>query len=404
MMTLKYPSYDLILNRIQSSFKEQSEDSSNLHFYLKDGILKCNRLLFQIWGGLLRKYLNIFDDNEAIIVMMLPDETIETMTKTISVLTTGKITDVVFDDNHIEFLEFFYEYFPDISSSFSKSDFHGQKRSQETKKEDNLNLKEFPNRFKTKDDNVCPICLEYFSRKEARDNHIRSIHLKEDKFDCSVCNASFKTSNGLSRHHMDKHSEGKVVHICETCGTVYQSERHLLRHCKTTGHDFPQGYKERNVPLDFVKCGICFKLVRNLDFHIKKYHNKKDNKIKCDHCDFESTRKDTILKHERLKHGLFNKQFGAIKETFKSEWTCPECRKTMFSIKEVEDHISLKNCKENKCHECGKIFTLRYNLHQHIRNVHTSHETFKCDKCSKVFRHKSSLNKHMKNCNPDAKE
>ena len=403
MQTFKYPIYNLILTKIQSSFEEKDQNSSNLHFYLKDGIIKCNRLLFQIWGGTLWKYLTLFGENEDIIVMMLPDETMETMTKTITILTSGEIDRVVWNENHREFLKFFYDYFPDISDSFSKSNFHplGRNRSQ---MKDDLNLDEAENRFKTKDDNVCPICLEYFSRKEARDNHIKSIHMSNKKFHCSECDATFKTSNGLSLHYMDKHSKKNVVFICETCGTVFKNERNLLRHCKTAGHEFPKSYKERHVPLHFIKCEICFKLVRNLDFHMKKYHIKKDNEIKCNHCDFVSVRKDTILRHERLKHGLFNKQFRAIKETFKSEWTCPECQQTMYTIKEVEDHLALQNCDENICHECGKKFTLKSNLKQHIRVIHNSSETFKCDKCTKVFRHKSSLYKHMKNCKSNTKQ
>ena len=160
MQTFKYPIYNLILTKIQSSFEEKDQNSSNLHFYLKDGIIKCNRLLFQIWGGTLWKYLNLFGENEDIIVMMLPDETMETMTKTITILTSGEIDRVVWNQNHREFLKFFFDYFPDISDSFSKSNFHplGRNRSQ---KKDDLNLDEAENRFKTKDDNVCPICLEY---------------------------------------------------------------------------------------------------------------------------------------------------------------------------------------------------------------------------------------------------
>ena len=115
-----YPTYNLVLTRIQSSFKEEDQLSSNLHFYLKDGIIKCNRLLFQIWEGELKKYLNLFDENEDIIVMMLPDETMETMTKTITILTSGEIDRVVWNQNHREFLKFFFDYFPDISDSFSQ--------------------------------------------------------------------------------------------------------------------------------------------------------------------------------------------------------------------------------------------------------------------------------------------
>ena len=403
MKAFMYPTYNLVLTRIQSSFKEEDQLSSNLHFYLKDGIIKCNRLLFQIWEGELKKNLNLFDENEDIIVMMLPDETVETMTKTIDILTSGEISKMVFDDNHSEFLEFFYEYFPNIRDSFSKSDFHGLNGNRCQKKDD-LNLVEIDSRFKTKDDNVCPICLEYFSRKEARDNHIKTIHMNKSKFNCSVCDAKFKTLNGLNLHYMDNHSKDNIVFICETCAIVYKNERSLLRHCKTTGHDFPKSYRERHVPLSFDKCKICFKLVRNLEFHMEKYHNKEDNDIKCNHCDFVSTRKDTVLRHERLKHGLFNKQFEAIKETFKSEWKCPECKQTMFSIQEVEDHLALQNCDGNTCHECGKKFTLRSNLKQHFRTIHNSSETFQCNKCSKVFRHKSSLNKHIKNCKSNAKE
>ena len=100
--------------------------------------------------------------------------------------------------------------------------------------------------------------------------------------------------------------------------------------------------------------------------------------------------------------GLFNKQFRAIKETFKSEWP-----------RMSTDNVYHKGSWRSSCTSelwwkymswMWKKFTLKSNLKQHVRVIHNSSETFKCDKCTKVFRHKSSLNKHIKNCKSNTKQ
>uniref|UniRef100_A0A9J7WWR8 Gastrula zinc finger protein XlCGF57.1-like n=1 Tax=Cyprinus carpio carpio TaxID=630221 RepID=A0A9J7WWR8_CYPCA len=46
------------------------------------------------------------------------------------------------------------------------------------------------------------------------------------------------------------------------------------------------------------------------------------------------------------------------------------------------------------CHECGKCFTLKRNLNEHMK-IHTREKLFTCDQCGKCFTKKSNLNKHV---------
>ena len=116
--------------------------------------------------------------------------------------------------------------------------------------------------------------------------------------------------------------------------------------------------------------------------------------FKCSECDFQTSRKDSLLRHKRLKHGIFRKEFNIIKDTLKDNgnWTCSKCNRTFTSEEEIEDHVI--SCKEIKCHLCEKAFTLKSHLKRHIETQHP----YICTNCNERFKTAKILRKHSKKC------
>lgn len=268
---------------------------------------------------------------------------------------------------------------------------------------------ESPHEFET-DEYTCKFCLKKFSRKDHCKTHIQIVHTKEKKlkkFNCAVCDKTFYSAENL-RKHVLSHSE-KEIFSCPQCTKEFKSHSSLMRHIKAKDHIYPSAkeypeYKEITAPHAMnVQCDICHRIVGRLDHHKKTYHSKESRTFSCERCEFTTDRKDTLTKHERLKHKAVNRAFQNLDKNLdpnNPKWTCFDCKKTFTSMIEIEDHMLLKSCEDtNSCKVCGKKFTVRHNLLQHVRDVHENRQTFTCSHCDKSYSQKSSLTKHLKKCN-----
>ena len=71
------------------------------------------------------------------------------------------------------------------------------------------------------------------------------------------------------------------------------------------------------------------------------YHSNNNEKkeLKCDHCDFKTKRKDSLLRHERCVHDMYDKSFDDFDKTFDNlrgmEWQCKKCKKIFNTAKEL---------------------------------------------------------------------
>ena len=82
----------------------------------------------------------------------------------------------------------------------------------------------------------------------------------------------------------------------------------------------------------------------------------------------------------------------------RSKRTCPTCRKTFRSRRNMQLHISEKH-ESFICRTCGLGFSERLQLSRHIHRIHSpSSNTFTCHLCDdgSSFRNKSQLSKHLK--------
>ena len=131
--------------------------------------------------------------------------------------------------------------------------------------------------------------------------------------------------------------------------------------------------------------------------------------FKCDKCDASYTVRKSLFRHIRLKHGDA-KQF-----------TCKQCVYSTTMKHHLEQHVrSLHQGIKEICETCGRNFSKRSNLNNHVRQFHPelvqgrkrkaveplpqlakmmvkdAPRDLTCGVCYATFKELFNLNKHMK--------
>ena len=378
--------------RINSRCLLEDSLKANFKFICKDGIVTENKLNFvDHVFGLSKFWSKLFDSCCELEAIFLPDIRKEALIQTLNLLFTGATKGK--ESEFEEFYETLLYLFNDIPGQFSNittNDF--VRKSVKV-------IKQKKSTFSVDKGNVCHICLEYFSSKTAKDMHIVNHHKQSKQFQCNECESSFKTESGLKTHIKAKH-KGTQRHICETCGITYKNLESLLRHCRLKNHSEP--LRKKTIQIEFTKCTICFKLVKDIDYHHDVYHSV-TSLHQCRKCLFKTKHKDNLLRHERRVHNMFNKQVGAIPKYLEkhADWTCHDCGKILSNEKDIENHLIMKCSEErNTCQLCGETFSVHYNLKRHMKIVHGNNniQQYSCEKCGKKFKLKFSQQRHQAKC------
>ena len=378
-----------IVQKLESTLKE-----FDVTFVCKNGRKSVTKLLLACWSTFWKDLL-LELDNQNEITIILPDVENTVLEKVFSFLVSGQVKISGAQEN-IEVLAALEIVLPDLEFNNSQKllieDIVRDKESNKNKKDDILSI------FDVKEDYICNICLKYFSRKEARDNHIKNMHLKSGSCSCKVCGKILYSKNGLSSH-MKTHKSDQKKHKCTDCDKTYKYFSDLIRHCRTKEHTYPERDQEKksNKAILYEKCKVCKKDIDRtyMTSHIESSHGEKSKKIKCDKCDFVTNRMDSLYRHERQIHNLFNMKVDAISKTISSKGKicCYDCGKEFTNVEKAENHMLETNCKPNKCNTCEKVFSQRSNLLLHIRDVHEGNKSV-CNKCGKKFKQKRNLTRH----------
>ena len=254
---------------------------------------------------------------------------------------------------------------------------------------------------------------------------ISNEELKNHEKKCPICNEPFKDVNlfmtHLSRCNVESSGEEEEVEEVEEKDKDGNVEKKLVKKKKK------KRFRYAMEPVsDEVRCRICcgyFK-VDSFKVHMKG-HEKKYNlgaTVACPICmeqmckrqlnpHFEINHTDqggcciecqAILPQEEIKAHLA-KEHGPNNPKNTEGQLCPMCGKRCYFTSDLELHLATHHLpaaepaqpEEVMCHVCGKVFSHRYKLKQHLSNIHNKTFKHSCPFCQKAFNLRHQLTKHL---------
>lgn len=192
---------------------------------------------------------------------------------------------------------------------------------------------------------------------------------------------------------------------CDVCGKAYSSKCNLKKHQETHG------------PKTECYCGCSFSTKEQYARHLKGRHM---GGFECTVCNTVFSSRLALLRHTRREHARTQelectscgKKFGHkchLREHFavhteETPYQCVTCGKKYKFQRSLRRHTPLcsggipraKPRPDSECHICGKMFSKRRYLTQHLQTHENS--TKLCSKCGKKFVFESSFFKHVKHC------
>lgn len=206
----------------------------------------------------------------------------------------------------------------------------------------------------------CQTCGQSFRKKETLSKHVRKEHRGLPAHQCPEdnCESAFDSKAALKRHREKEHGEAKFW--CGECGPKSMPDGTEQRVGFTT-----QALLQHHVRQEHQNCMFCeFKSssLWELERHVEMYHSgrtvedRKTFPCPYDHCTKMFTKKSNVTAHVRVAHEGHRFVCGEVdvSNPTLSGWTNDQ--------------------------GCGKKFSTRVRLEDHIKYIHLGHERPKLSK------------------------
>ncbi|XP_048002583.1 zinc finger protein OZF-like isoform X2 [Leguminivora glycinivorella] len=167
------------------------------------------------------------------------------------------------------------------------------------------------------------------------------------------------------------------------------NEIHKTNSVEIVGKVYENGKINR---LQCPQCDNTFKNRANLKQHLKFVHSSEDDIVECDKCYRTFKSVGHLRSHNHSVHAE------------EKEVTCEHCGKVFSNKKRLNNHIFYSHPEPEEsvnCSVCSKSFKRRYNLKIHMRLVHPSEDrSVQCPQCDKKFKVDMLLQRHIKWSHP----
>nr|CAH7755042.1 unnamed protein product [Callosobruchus chinensis] len=222
---------------------------------------------------------------------------------------------------------------------------------------------------------------------------------------CKHCNTSFRSSQGLDNHIIQKHpkfiaSVKRKIHKCTHCTykTIYKYHfrEHMLTHSST----------ECRHLITCQHCDTTYKTKKLLDDHVLKKHpdfvTSVAGKIyNCLCCAY----KTTVIQY-------FNRHLSSHSSDVSNVSVCDYCGAQFKRKRSLDDHIVKKHpdfsasvsCKVHECPNCDYKTAQKIDLDRHILKhpeAVSLHNLISCKHCNMSFKSQQSLRNHIIRQHPD---
>ncbi|XP_076044273.1 uncharacterized protein LOC143027125 isoform X2 [Oratosquilla oratoria] len=273
----------------------------------------------------------------------------------------------------------------------------------------------------------CSKCEAMFRSKVGLDRHMREDHV----FLCFVCGEKLSDKKEYEVHTATQHCT--QVARCLSCRTnfpSYNEFREHQEHCsgiriaedtqikaetvntspllqKWSGHicmvceqdcmtaQYLRMHLATRHDGHMLSCQLCsktFKWKQSLRKHMATYHSAEGGSLECRKCEKPMSSRAALDAHK-------------VSHSEARPFSCTICGKA-FKQEQVRDrHTAIVHTdqKQFMCPQCGALFKAKAYLSQHISQVHTTSQPSKCMKCNKSFKTKAILKSHIKIVHTEAK-
>ncbi|XP_044742581.1 zinc finger protein 33A-like [Chrysoperla carnea] len=259
-------------------------------------------------------------------------------------------------------------------------------------------------------DLTCNICKKELSTRSTLLRHMETHSTNRAfKFQCPVCEKGFSDKGNLNKH-MNRH-EGKANYKCEHCSKSYYELSALAKHAKTRHSAGPikcpkcdqefyhqlqlDAHEQTHTKKEFI-CDICGKIFQQkYHLNLHKSTHSEHRPYTCKICNNSFKHKFTLKTHIQLRHVEAERRD-----------MCNVCGK-LIHPGGMYQHLETHKNETFKCPDCDKVYTNKYVMHTHRKQVHKSGGVPKrhiCEFCNKPYPYASSLRAHINMVHSGPKE
>ncbi|UYV83693.1 ZNF423 [Cordylochernes scorpioides] len=241
----------------------------------------------------------------------------------------------------------------------------------------------------------CSHCHQKFFFRAELDNHsfVHSDHpSKPEQYKCNECNQSFPCLAQLEQHH-----QAHGLHYrCTQCPMIFSSGAEMQHH-HFQNHG-PMEVEEDKKSFSCPSCDSTFTVMDELQEHLRIH--VADTQCPICHKTSNSYKNhgSKILNGDTLPHPCYScsKKLAHKAKKNSKPYMCPHCGKIFSKRCHVKEHMRTHvSSTVSPCELCKETFPSNRLLRQHLKEIHQQTYNYTCPICQDIFKRSKSLDTHL---------